>query len=168
MMQLKMAGAFTLYEAGVIRVLENTFTKSFLTEITLRNVLDNSKRFVSAEFISKSSVIMRQSIIDGIATGKYPSQVVKELRDVFRFEERHLTTIVNTGFSQYSNAITNLMSADYPDTQKYAYIAFGPASKKSILNRFGDLNNEIWNCRHKWEPISDDLEAQGFEGSVND
>ena len=178
MMKLKMAGAFVLYEQGIIKILQNTFTTSLLSESTLRNILENSKRFVSAEFINKSSVIMRQSIIDGIATKKLPSQVVKELREVFRFEERHLTTIVNTGFSQYSNAITNLMSVDYPDNQRYIYIGandektrdackekigFSPATKKDILNKYGSLNNEIWNCRHKWEPMSDDREGQGFE-----
>ena len=182
MMRLKMAGAFVLYEQGVIKVLENTFTTSVLSELTLRSILDNSKRFVSAEFINKSSVIMRQSIIDGIATNKFPSQVVKELREVFRLEERHLATIVNTGFSQYSNAITNLMSVDYPDNQRYIYIGandektrdackekigFSPATKKSILNKYGSLNNEIWNCRHKWEPMSDDKEGQGFEEAVS-
>ena len=178
MMRLKMAGAFALFDSAVIQILENTFTTTTLSETTLRSLLDNAKDFVSSEFIGKTSSIMRQSIIDGIATGKTSGEVIKELREVFRLEERHLQTIVNTGYSQYSNAVTNIMSADYPDSQKYIYIGpydgstrincekkiqFSPASKKDVLTQFGNLNNEIWNCRHKWEPMSDDKEGQGYE-----
>ena len=177
-MRFKMAGAFVLFDQAVIRILENTFTTTTLSEVTLRSLLDNAKSFVSAEFIGKTSAVMRQSIIDGIALGKFPSDVVAELRDVFRLEERHLETIVNTGFSQYSNAVANITASKLPDNTKFVYIGandgktrercvdkiqFSPASKKDILARYGNLNNEIWNCRHQWEPASRDPEGQGFE-----
>ena len=184
MMKLKMAGAFALFDQAVIRILESTFSPSasVLSEATLRSLLDNAKGFISAEFVGKTSAIMKQSIIDGISVGKFPSDVVKELNEVFRLDERHLQTIVNTGYSQYSNAITNMMSSGLPDNTKYVYIGaydgktrdrciekiqFSPASKKSVLGRFGDLNNEIWNCRHKWEPASRDIEGQGFEDKAS-
>ena len=33
---------------------------------------------------------------------------------------------------------------------------------KAIKNKFKNFNNELWNCRHKWEEMGRDKEAQGF------
>ena len=71
-----------------------------------------------------------------------------------------------------------MMADKLPDNAQFVYIGayddktrdacadkirFSPASKKDILKRFGNLHNEVWNCRHKWEEITNDLEGQGFE-----
>ena len=41
-------------------------------------------------------------------------------------------------------------------------IQFGEATREEIIARFGDMNNEIWNCRHKWDELSSSPEDQGY------
>ena len=70
------------------------------------------------------------------------------------------------------------MSENLPEETKFIYIgaydsktrdrcvkkiAFGPATRESIIGRFGDFNNEIWNCRHRWEQMSSSPKDQGFQ-----
>ena len=41
-------------------------------------------------------------------------------------------------------------------------ISFGKATREEIIAEFGDMNNEIWNCRHKWDEMSSSPEDQGY------
>ena len=72
------------------------------------------------------------------------------------------------------------MAAKAPTNTRYIYI--GPLDSKTrltcsdkiafsgaegrtrdeIFGLFGDMNNEIFNCRHKWEQMSDSPEDQGY------
>ena len=117
---------------------------------------------------------------------KFPNEIIDGIKsnlEELGLSKRQMETLVNSGYSQYSNAVTNMMGEKVPDDTMYIYIGAydnktrlacerkiqdSPASKESILGKYGNLDNEIWNCRHKWEPIdpkstSMDLQAQGFE-----
>ena len=41
-----------------------------------------------------------------------------------------------------------------------------PATKDQILQKYGNLDNEIWNCRHKWEEITNDTASQGLRTEI--
>ena len=176
MMAAKLAGAFALFDAGVITVLENTYTSVYLSEATLLAMLETSKSFIAAEFINKTSALMRQEIVKGISTGLVPNQVVSKLIDL-GVNERHLTTIVNTGYSQYSNSIKKMMFDKVPNATKFVYVGAydgktrpacenkilsSPATKLEVLSKFGNFDNEVWNCRHSWEEVTSDVVGQGF------
>ena len=120
---------------------------------------------------------MRQEIVKGISTGLVPNQVVSKLVEL-GVNERHLTTIVNTGYSQYSNSLVTNMSSKLPKKTRFVYVGaydsrtrdacvskieFGSRTRDEIISQFGDLNNEVWNCRHAWEQLSESAEAQGYE-----
>ena len=46
--------------------------------------------------------------------------------------------------------------------EKIAYSGSSGKTQQQILNRFGDMNNEIWRCRHRWTQRGRDPEAQDF------
>ena len=41
-------------------------------------------------------------------------------------------------------------------------ILASPATKTEILSKFGNFDNEVWNCRHSWEEVTNDIVGQGF------
>ena len=54
-MESKMAGAFVLYEQGIVSMLKNMYSTSTLSEASLRALMDNSKRFLASEFVDRMS-----------------------------------------------------------------------------------------------------------------
>ena len=181
LMSMKLAGAFALYRTGVVKLLEATVATSLLTELTLNSLLLDSERWLAREFVEQSTIAIRQGIAKGIANDKFPNQIIDGIKanlEELGLSKRQMETLVNTGYSQYSNAITNMMGEKLPDNTMYVYIGAydnktrlacekkiqeSPATKESILNKYGNLDNEIWNCRHKWEPVGPDKQGQGFE-----
>ena len=186
LMTMKLSGAFALYRTGVIKLLESTVAPTLLSESTLNSLLIDSERWLAKEFIDKSTIAIRQGIVKGIANNKFPNEIIEGLKsnlEELGLSKRQMETLVNSGYSQYSNAVTNMMGEKLPDNTMYIYIGAydnktrlacerkiqdSPASKENILNKYGNLDNEIWNCRHKWEPIdpkstSRDIQAQGYE-----
>ena len=175
-MDMKLSSAFVAYESGIISILESTFTTTTLSEATLRTLLNNTKGMISDEVTRHLSKVSMQSIIDGIAVNRSPSEVIKAIDEVIP----NISTLVNTAFNQFSNTATNLMAAKAPNNTRYIYI--GPLDTKTritcadkiafsggkgvtrdeILGQFGDMNNEIFNCRHKWEQMSDSPKDQGY------
>ena len=177
LMAAKLTNVRGVFDAGIKLLLEDTFTTSFLTEQALEMQMNLSWGYLSQEFINGTSAGIRQELISGILNGLEADGVIKNLSGL-GFDERHLRTQVITGYNQYGNSITNMMADKLPDNAQFVYIGayddktrdacadkirFSPASKKDILKRFGNLHNEVWNCRHKWEEITNDLEGQGFE-----
>ena len=173
-MESKMAGAFVLYEKGIVSMLKNMYSTSTLSEASLRALMDNSKRFLASEFVDRMSENILQKSIMGISTKQTASSVLESIRNV----TPELETQVVTAYSQYSNAVANMLSENLPEYTEYIYIGaydsktrdrcvekigFSPATRESIIGRFGDFNNEIWNCRHKWEQISSSPKDQGFQ-----
>ena len=173
-MESKMAGAFALYEQGIVSMLENMHTTVLISETQLRILLDNSKRILASEFVNKISENILQKAISGISTKQTVADVLASIKDV----TPELQTQVITAYSQYSNAVTSLLSENLPDNTKFIYIGaydsktrdrcvekigFSPATRESIIGRFGDFNNEIWNCRHRWEQRSSSPKDQGFQ-----
>lgn len=175
-MDMKLSSAFVIYESGIISILESTFTTTTLSEATLRTLLNNTRGMISDEVTRHLSKVSMQSIIDGIAVNRSPSEVIKAIDEVIP----NISTLVNTAFNQFSNTATNLMAAKAPNNTRYIYI--GPLDTKTritcadkiafsggkgvtrdeILGQFGDMNNEIFNCRHKWEQMSDSPKDQGY------
>ena len=89
----------------------------------------------------------------------------------------NIETQIITAYGQYSSAVTNFLSENLPKDTEYIYIGaydsktrdrcvekigYSPATRKEIVSRFGDFNNEIWNCRHRWEQRSSSPKDQGF------
>ena len=173
-MEAKMAGAFALYEQGIVSMLKNMYSTTSISEASLMALMNNSKRLLTSEIIDKMSENILQKSIMGISTKQTASSVLDSIRDV----TPELETQVVTAYSQYSNAVANMLSEKLPDETKYIYIGahdsktrdrciekigFSPATRESIIGRFGDFNNEIWNCRHRWEQRSSSPEDQGFQ-----
>ena len=185
LMRNKLSNVFAIYRSGIIRILEETYTTSLLSEATLNNLALDAERFLASEFIDKTTPIIRQGIMKGIATDKFPNQTLKEVKDSLLdlgLSDKQMRTLINTSYNQYSNSVTNMMAADLPKNTKYIYIGANdsktrqeckdkindsPATKLYILNKYGNLDNEIWNCRHKWVQMGRDKEAQGFEEASN-
>ena len=172
-MELKMAGAFTQYEQGITTLLTNMYTTTALQEFQLRMLMENTRRMLSSELIDKMSSNLMQNIIDGISTKKTTSEILNAMDEI----TPDLETLVVTAYGQYSNSVANLLSLDLPENTKFVYIGAydsktrdrcvskieaSPATREEIVSRFGDMNNEIWNCRHRWEQMSSSPIDQGF------
>ena len=177
-MESKMAGAFALYDQGIVSMLENMYSTSRLTEVALMALRDNSKRLLATEFIDKMADNILQYTVRGISSGLTPSEVMESIGEV----TGTLETQVVTAFGQYSSAVTNLLSENLPENTKFIYIGpydsktrqecveriqLGAVTRTQILTEFahitgGDFNNAIWNCRHNWEQRSSSPEDQGY------
>ena len=172
-MDMKLSKAFTTYEAGIVSMLENTYTTVAINESVLRATLDLTKASLSSDVTGRMSKVSLQSIIDGIATGKSPAEVITAIDDVMP----RIDTLVNTAFSQFSNTTKNIMAEKLPPDTKFVYIGayddktrdtcvekiqFRKRTRAEIIGRFGDMNNEIFNCRHGWEEMSSRPKDQGY------
>jgi len=175
-MDMKLTKAFAAYEAGIVSMLKNTYTTTTLSEATLTTLLNNAKGMVSDEVVKHLSKVSVQSIIDGIATGKSPSEVIKAIDEVIP----RVQTLVNTSYSQFSNTTKNMMAEKAPSDTRYVYIGANDSktrltcldkiafsgengvTRDEILGQFGDMNNEIFNCRHSWEEMSSSPKDQGY------
>ena len=172
-MESKMAGAFALYDQGIESMLRNMYTTTSISEFQLRMLAENTKKVLASELIDKMSPNLMQSVIDGISTKKTAADILKGLDNV----TPDLETLVVTAYGQYSSSIANILSLNLPENTKYVYIGAydsktrdrciekiesSPATRDEIINRFGDMNNEIWNCRHRWEQMSSSPKDQGF------
>ena len=172
-MESKMAGAFALYDQGIESMLRNMYTTTSISEFQLRMLAENTKKVLASELIDKMSPNLMQSVIDGISTKKTAADILKGLDNV----TPDLETLVVTAYGQYSSSIANILSLNLPENTEYVYIGAydsktrdrciekiesSPATRDEIINRFGDMNNEIWNCRHRWEQKSSSPKDQGF------
>ena len=172
-MDAKLAGVFASIDAGAILILENIYTTVPLTEEALKTLLEMAKKKLRTELTEKLTDNMMQSIIDGIATGSPIDDVIMAVGDA----TPSISTLVTTTYNQFSNTITNMMIEKLPDNTMMVYIGpydditrqdcidkinDSPATKKEVLGKYGNFNNELWNCRHKWEEMGRDKEAQGF------
>ena len=173
-MEAKMAGAFALYEQGIVNMLENMYSTSSLSEASLRALLNNSKRLLSTEFIDKMADNILQRTTMGISANQTASDILQSIKDV----TPELETQVVTAFGQYSSAVANLLSENLPDNTKFVYIGphdsktrgecvdriiLGPTTREEIgRTKFGNFNNAIWNCRHRWEQMSSSPKDQGY------
>ena len=172
-MESKMANVFALYEQGAVSILQNMYSTTTLSESTLRILLDNSRRLLETEFVGKMTDHILQRTYLGISQQLTPSDILASIEEMIP----NIETQVVTAFGQYQSAVTNFLSENLPDNTKYIYIGaydsktrdrciekigFSPATRESIIGRFGDFNNEIWNCRHRWEQRSSSPEDQGF------
>tara|TARA_Y100000593_G_scaffold67276_1_gene123663 strand:+ start:12 stop:731 length:720 start_codon:yes stop_codon:yes gene_type:complete len=175
-LESKLSGAFAMYEAGALSILKNTYTTVPVPEKSLRALLDITKGTITSEVTDRMANVTLQSIIDGIASGKSPAEVISAIDEVIP----RIDTLVNTAYSQFSNSVTNMMAEKAPDNTRYVYIgandtktrlacldkiAFSGANgvtRNEIIAQFGDMNNEIFNCRHKWEEMSSNPKDQGY------
>ena len=96
--------------------------------------------------------------------------------------KKQLQTLVRSGYSQYSNAIKKMMFDKVPTNTRFVYIGpndgktrsecrerieMGTPTKSEVLgSKFGNFDNAVWNCRHSWEEITNDIVGQGFQGEV--
>ena len=177
-MEAKMAGAFALYDQGIVSMLENMHSTARLTEVSLMALRDNSKRLLATEFIDKMADNILQQTVRGISSGLTPTDVLNSIGNI----TGTLETQVVTAFGQYSSSVANLLSENLPDNTKFIYIGpydsktreecverikLGAVTRTQILTEFahitgGDFNNAIWNCRHNWEQRSSSPEDQGY------
>ena len=177
-MESKMAGAFALYDQGIVSMLENMHSTARLTETALMALRNSSQRLLSTEFIDKMADNILKETVRGISSGLTPTEVLKSIGEI----TGTLETQVVTAFGQYSSSVTNLLSEKLPDSTKFIYIGpydsktreecverikLGPVTRSQILKDFahitgGDFNNAIWNCRHNWEQRSSSPEDQGY------
>ena len=93
--------------SGVISILENTFTTTApLTEEALRGLLLSVESKLSARFTDVVGNDMRSIIVDGISTGKFPNQILKESKEKLEELGHSISNAkkeIQTSFSQYSN-----------------------------------------------------------------
>ena len=172
-MDTKLAVAFASIDAGAILILENIYTTAPLAEEALRTLLEMAKKKLRTKLTEELTDNMMQSIIDGIATGSPIDDVIMAVGEA----TPSISTLVTTTYNQFSNTITNMMIEKLPDNTMMVYIGphdditrqdciekinDSPATKKEVLGKYGNFNNELWNCRHKWEEMGRDKEAQGF------
>ena len=170
--ELKLAKAFTAYEAGIVEFLRNTYTTTSLSEGSIRALLNTTKRSVMANMGVISPVTM-QGVIEGIATGRTVEDTLLLIKDQIPNPE----LVVNTAYNQFSNTLTTMLADELPENTKWIYIGAndsktrerckakigaGALTKKQILNKFGNMNNVIWRCRHKWEQMGRNPEDQGY------
>ena len=170
--ELKLAKAFTAYEAGIVEFLRNTYTTTSLSENSIRALLNTTKRSVMANMGVISPVTM-QGVIEGIATGRTVEDTLLLIKEQIPNPE----LVVNTAYNQFSNTLTTMLADELPENTKWIYIGAndsktrerckakigaGALTKKQIMNKFGNMNNEIWRCRHKWEQMGRSPEDQGY------
>ena len=175
-MTAKLANAVSLYEEGIRRSLEATFTTAILPEQSLNVLLNQARTRIATEVTQHLSNEMMDAIIEGMANNKFPSQIIKELD--LKMPKHQVETLINTSYNQFNNALTDQLAAQLPKNTRFIYIGawdavtrdrcvekikFSPATRGDILKSFGNMHNELWNCRHKWEEISDKPFAQGLE-----
>ena len=173
----KLTGVFALFESGAIDLLSEIPMTSTLTEQALRSTLNNVRDFLSTEFIDKVAPNIRNVVIDGIVGELEPNEILDELIKISDLSQKQLQTLVRSGYSQYSNAIKKMMFDKVPKTTKFVYVGAydnktrvaceqkilaSPATKTEILSKFGNFDNEVWNCRHSWEEVTNDIVGQGF------
>ena len=119
------------------------------------------------------SPVTMQGVIEGIATGRTVEDTLLLIKDQIPNPE----LVVNTAYNQFSNTLTTMLADELPENTKWIYIGAndsktrerckakigaGALTKKQILNKFGNMNNEIWRCRHKWEQMGRNPEDQGY------
>lgn len=171
----------SIVSAGAVSILEGTLTTTApLSEVALRGLLTSVESKLSSRFTDVVGNDMRSIIVDGISTGKFPNQILKESKE--KLEELGHSAVnaqkeIQAGFNQYSNSVTNAMAEKAPANTKYVYIGafddrtrdeciakieFGEGTREEVIALFGDMNNELWNCRHKWEEASSSPEDQGY------
>lgn len=175
LMEAKMSSAMVIYEEGVRRTLETTFTSSALSEPVLNSVLNQAKNKINADVIKHLSNDVTDKLINGMATGKFPNEIIKDLD--LAMPKHQVTTLVNTSYNQFGNSVTNLLAENLPDSTKFIYIGpfdektrdecrerieKSPMTLKEIRSEYGGLDNLLWNCRHKWEEMSDEPNKQGL------
>tara|TARA_R110000824_G_scaffold25682_1_gene89209 strand:+ start:171 stop:890 length:720 start_codon:yes stop_codon:yes gene_type:complete len=176
-MTAKLSNAALLFEEGIKRSLESTFTTATLSEESLTVLLNQTRSRLSVEITQHISNDMVDAIIEGMANNKFPSQIIKELN--LKMPKHQAETLINTIYNQFNNSVTNQLASEGQDNTRFIYIGawdsvtrdecverikMSPATRKEIQNsRFGNMNNAIWNCRHKWEEMSDKPFAQGLE-----
>ena len=175
-MTAKLSKAFSLYEEGIRRSLEATFTTAVLPEQSLNVLLNQARSRISTEVTRHLSDEMMDAIIEGMANNKLPSEIISSLD--LKMPKHQIETLVNTTYNQFNNVLTEILAEQLPENTKYIYIGlydsvtraecvrkiqYGPATRREIRNKFGNMHNEIWRCRHKWEQMSDKPLAQGFE-----
>lgn len=175
------AATSSIISAGAVSILEGTLTTTApLSEAALRGLLTSVESKLSSRFTDVVGNDMRSIIVDGISTGKFPNQILKESKE--KLEELGHSAVnaqkeIQAGFNQYSNSVTNAMAEKAPANTKYVYIGafddrtrdeciakieFGEGTREEVIASFGDMNNELWNCRHKWEEASSSPEDQGY------
>ena len=178
LMAAKLANVFVEFEQGILKILDDTFLQGTISGEFLQSQLNNATRYLSNELIMGTSQAMRDEIMKGIANGLDISDIVSAMKKL-GFDSRHLETVVRTGFTQFDNAITNAMINDMEGDPMLVYIGAydgktrpecekkilsSPAKRSQVIATFGNLDNEIWNCRHKWEPVTNNISDQGYEG----
>ena len=181
-MELKQQAARTsALTTGAVSILENVYTTTEpLTEKALQGLLNSVDSKLSSRYTNVVGNDIRSIIVDGISTGKFPNQILKDSKERLKELGYSLDNIkkeIQTGFNQYSNSVTNMMAEKAPDDTKYVYIGAyddktrpeceakinaGILTRQQIIDKFDDMNNEIWNCRHKWDELSSSPEDQGY------
>ena len=171
--ELKLAKAFTAYDAGVVEFLKCTYTTTSLSETTIRGLLEMTKNNISANVTKHLSSVTMQNIIDGIATNKTVGETLLTITE----QMPNSKLVVNTAYNQFSNSLTTMLADELPENTKWIYIGAndaktrerckvkigaGSLTRKQILNKFGDMNNELYRCRHKWEQMSSSPEDQNY------
>ena len=181
-LKLKQASATSsIIGAGCVDILEKTFaTTAPLSEGALRGLLTSVEMKLSSNFTDVVGNDMRSIIVDGISTGKFHNQILKDSKEKLEklgHSVENAKKEIQAGFNQYSNSITNSLAEKAPANTKYVYIGayddrtrleciekidFGEGTRQEIIDAFGDMSNEVWNCRHKWEEASSSPEDQGY------
>ena len=187
LMDQKLTGVYDTYESGITTLLDNTYTNATLSEEILQSILGQSESYLAQSWVNQTSAACRKYITDGIIGGLDIQDIINNLSDPFvsldslGLTQQHLETNIVTAYSQYSNAISNMMAAQLPGNTQFVYIGAydgktrdncvkkildSPATKDQILQKYGNLDNEIWNCRHKWEEITNDTASQGLRTEI--
>ena len=172
-LELKLAKAFTAYDAGIVEFLRNTYTTASLSENTIRLLLKSTKNNISANVTKHLSSVTMQNIINGITTNKTVAETVATISQ--QIPSPNL--VVNTAYNQFSNSLTTMLAEELPANTKWVYIGpndsktrqkcknkigEGALTRKQILDTYGDMDNELYRCRHKWEQMGRSPKDQGY------
>ena len=150
-----------------------------IQEKDLLALITQSEKYLTGEIVAMSNVL-KQEVVFGILNGSTIDEILEAINSKGYGANVGMKRIINDGLNNYSRAVNRMMMETAPKNTKYIYI--GPADAKTrefCLNAISIdslTKNEIismgWgssltngggiNCRHSWEPISEDVRSQFY------
>ena len=178
-MTSKTQAILSSYTAGNIGTLLSKEMFAEITEETLQTLLTQSEQYLTGEITAMANVI-KQEVISGIMNNNTLEEILESVNKKGYGAGVGMKRVINDGMNNYSRAVTRMMMDEAPDNTKYIYI--GPADEKtrdfclsaiqagevtmakiesigwgSSLTEGGGIN-----CRHGWEPVSEDVRGQFY------
>ena len=175
----KTSGIIASYTAGNVGTLLTKEMFAPIKEATLQALITQSEQYLSGQITAMGNVL-KQEIISGIINQNTVDEILASLGKKGFSADVGMKRIINDGLNSYSRAVSRMMMDEAPKNQKYIYI--GPADEKTrdfCLSAIqigqvtlAEIQSMGWqsslsdgggvNCRHGWEPVSEDVRSQFY------